>query len=207
MLAPHTMKASATHGPDTPRLHKAMAGEHREAFLSAMGKEISELEFHGTWTIIRKASMPKSANLPFKVRRYPDGRMHKHKATRFCVRGDKQIEGVDYFESYAPVVAWSTVRMIMNMTVQRRWATQQVDFLNAFVQASLSEEVYVELPAMFADEQSNGKENGVILKLNKSLSIDWFRHRDPGIIIFKRDFKNLILHPPSLTQEYTMGAE
>jgi hypothetical protein len=113
MLAPHAMKASATHAPDAPGLHEAMAGAHREAFLSAMWKGISELESHGTWTVIRKMAMPKGANLlpstwAFKVKRYPDGRMRKHKA-RFCVRGDKQLEGVDYFESYAPVVAWSTV--------------------------------------------------------------------------------------------------
>jgi hypothetical protein len=58
--------------------------------------------------------------------------MRKHKA-RFCCRGDKQIEGVDFFESYAPVAAWSTVRMLMNISVQRGWATRQVDFSNAFV--------------------------------------------------------------------------
>jgi hypothetical protein len=64
MLAPHAMKASAIYDPATPRLHEAMAGEHREAFLSAMGKEISELESHSsTWTVIWKTLMPKSANL------------------------------------------------------------------------------------------------------------------------------------------------
>ena len=71
--------------------------------------------------------------------------MQNHKA-RFCVRGDNQIEGVDYFKSCAPVVSWSTFRMIMNMAIQRGWSTRQVDFSNAFVQATLEEEVYVKLP-------------------------------------------------------------
>jgi hypothetical protein len=173
MLAPHAMKASATHDPDTPRLHEAMRGDHRDEFLTAMGKEISELESHGSWTVVRKETMPDGANLlpstwALKLKRYPDGNMRKLKA-RFCVRGDKQIAGVDYFESYAPVASWSTVRMVMNIAIQRGWATRQVDFSNAFVQATLKEEVYVELPEMFRDKQNDGSKDGVVLKLNKSL--------------------------------------
>ncbi len=138
MCHPQAMKASPTSDPDSPRLHDAMSGEHREDFLVAMSKEIEELESHGTWTVIKKSTLPRGANLlpstwAFKIKRYPDGRMRKHKA-RFCCRGDKQIAGVDFFESYAPVVAWSTVRMVMNIAIQQGWASRQVDFSNAFVQ-------------------------------------------------------------------------
>jgi hypothetical protein len=68
-----------------------------------MGNKISELEAHGTWTIVQKASMPSGSNLlpstwALKIKRYLDGSMRKNKA-RFCVRGDKQIAGVDNFES------------------------------------------------------------------------------------------------------------
>ena len=67
----------------TPRLHEAMRGEHRDEFLSAMGKEIAELEAHGIWTIVRKESMSDGANLlpstwALKIKRYPDGRMRKN---------------------------------------------------------------------------------------------------------------------------------
>ena len=42
--------------------------------------------------------------------------MKKIKA-RLCVRGDQQIKEVDYFETYAPVVSWSTVRTVMTLAV------------------------------------------------------------------------------------------
>jgi hypothetical protein len=79
------MKASAAHDPNTPRLHEAMRGEHRDEFLAAMGKEITKLEAHGTWQIVRKEFMPDRANLlpstwALKIKRYPDGRMCKNKA-------------------------------------------------------------------------------------------------------------------------------
>jgi hypothetical protein len=113
MCHPYAMRASMTHDPDLSRLYEAMSGEHREDFLIVMGKEIEELESHGTWDVVKKSSLPSGANIlsstwAFKVKHYPDGRMRMHKA-RFCCRGDKQIEGVDDFESYVPVVAWSTV--------------------------------------------------------------------------------------------------
>ena len=196
LMSPSALSGS-TADPDTPRLHEAMRSEHREEFLHAMGKEIADLEKHGTWTVIRKSSMPTEANLlpstwALKVKRYPDGRLRKHKA-RFCCRGDKQIKNVDYFESYAPVASWTTVRMVMNMAIQRGWATRQVDFSNAFVQADLEEEVYLELPEMFRDENNHGGSDGVVLKLHKSLyglvqaPRSWYFHLQAGLK--KLDFK------------------
>ena len=57
--------------------------------------------------------------------------------------------------------------MVMNIAIQRGWATGQVDFSNAFVQARLKEEVYLDLPAMFSDKNQNSNDEGVVLKLNK----------------------------------------
>lgn len=163
------MKASKAHDPDTPTYHEALSGPHRQEFQEAMAKEIQELEEHGTWKVIERSSLPRGANvLPstwaFKVKRFPDGRMRKFKA-RFCVRGDRQIEGVDYFEKYSPVVSWSTVRMMLCVAASQGLATRQVDFSNAFVQAKLSEDVYIETPKGF---EADG-DKPAVLKLNKSL--------------------------------------
>jgi histone deacetylase 1/2 len=180
-----------------------MRSEHRDEFLTAMGKEITELESHGTWTVIKKETMPTGANLlpstwALKIKRYPDGQKLKSKA-RFCMRGDKQIAGVDYFESYAPVASWTTILMVMNLAVQRGWATRQVDFSNAFVQAELTEEVHVDLPEMFRDEQNHGSKDGVVLKLNKLLyglvqaPLSWYNHLQKGLQ--ELDFKVSKLDP------------
>ena len=85
----------------------------------------------------------------FKLKRLPDGSPLKYK-TRYCVRGDKQIIGVDYFETYAPVVQWSTIRLVLTMVLARGWVSRQVNYTNVFTQAELKEEVYIELPKGFA---------------------------------------------------------
>ena len=76
-----------------------------------------------------------------------------------------QIEGVDYFETYAPVVQWSTVRALLIMSLVLGLETVQIDFSNAFCQADIEEEIYVEMPKDFGD--SKGRD--MVLKLKKSL--------------------------------------
>ena len=102
----------------------------------------------------------------FRLKRFPSGLLRKVKA-RFCARGDLQ-DDVDVFDTYAPVASWSSIRMLTVTAMQKGWITRQIDFSNAFVQAPMSRDVYVSLPAMFAD--SNSIESKLLcLKLRKRL--------------------------------------
>ena len=155
--------------PDNPTLRAAMHGPHADEFTQAMGIEIAALEKGDTWTPMLRSSVPRGTNvLPgtwaLKIKRYPDGRVRKFKG-RYCVRGDKQIKGVDYDETYAPVVAWTTVRMMLVMAATLGLKTTQIDFTNAFVQADCKEDVYIELPTGFNPSTTGD----YILKLNKNL--------------------------------------
>lgn len=76
-----------------------------------------------------------------------------------------QTEGVDFFETYAPVVQWSTIRLLLSTVLTEGWTTRQVDYTNAFAQAELKEEVYVEYPRLFGPKSGTDK----VLHLLKSL--------------------------------------
>ena len=95
------------------------------------------------------------------------------------------MEGIDYYESYAPVASWTTIRMLLCLSVNQGWFTKQVDFSNAFVQAKLTEEVYVSVPKGFASEEANNEK--VVMKLNRSLyglvqaPLCWFEHLTKGL--------------------------
>ena len=156
--------------PDLPTFEQAMSSNEAPHWMAAMKKEIDTLTRIGTWTVVRRA-MAKNrqkrvlkSTWAFRKKRLPDGSLSKYKA-RFCVRGDMQVEGEDYFESYAPVVQWSTVRLMLILSMVYGMETRQVDYVNAFAQADLDEEVYIELPRGYAQEDSED----CVLKLNKSL--------------------------------------
>ena len=114
-----------------------------------------------------------------KKKRYPDGALKTFKA-RLCVRGDQQIDGLDVFETFAPVVDWITVRLLLILSMVLQLATQQVDYTNAFCQAPLDQMVFVELPAEF--ESANK-----VLLLQKSVyglrqsPLNFYKHLRQGL--------------------------
>jgi hypothetical protein len=84
------------------------------------------------------------------MKRYPDGSLSKYKA-RFCAGGHRQIEGVDFFETFAPVVNWTTVRLLLILSQVLSLSSKQVDYTAAFVHAPITDTVYVEIPRGFSE--------------------------------------------------------
>jgi hypothetical protein len=59
------------------------------------------------------------------------------------------VEGVDYFETFAPVVMWLTVRLLLIMSILLELETTQIDYTAAFVHADIGCLVYVAMPPGF----------------------------------------------------------
>jgi Reverse transcriptase (RNA-dependent DNA polymerase) len=155
---------------DTFKYHEALLQPDGEKFEEAEVQEIKTLESLGTWNEVERSSFPADKRIlggtwVFKRKRTPEGVVTKHKA-RFCVRGDQQEAGIDYFETYAPVTMWSTVRTMLVFSTICNLHTVQVDYTNAFAQAVLKEDVYIELPRGLL---SSNSDKDIVLKLYKSL--------------------------------------
>ena len=52
----------------------------------------------------------------FKLQIYPDG-LNKEFKDRFYARGEKQLKGIDFFETYAPVVKCTTIILILILEI------------------------------------------------------------------------------------------
>ena len=119
----------------TPTLSKKMTVTNKDEFIQAMHNEIKGMGQHGTCTITYINSVTGahilSSTWDFKVKRFPYGRLQKFKA-RLFVRGDIQVEGVDYFEKYVPVVSCNTVRLILILNINQVLSKRQVDYANDF---------------------------------------------------------------------------
>lgn len=92
-----------------------MNGPFAEEFWQAAVLEIETLEKMDTWDVVeRTADMkPLPTTWAMRIKRFPDGLIKKMKA-RLCARGDLQQAGVHYHDTlYAPVVQWSTVRILL----------------------------------------------------------------------------------------------
>jgi hypothetical protein len=111
-----------------------MNGADAIGYWKAAQKEIDTLQKKEAWDTVDRE--PWMNVLPgtwaFKCKRYPSGLVKKLKA-RLCVRGDKQIENVDYFSMYASVVSWTTVRLLLILSILLGLSTRQVNYTAAFV--------------------------------------------------------------------------
>ena len=85
-----------------------------------MELEIDTLEDLGAWEVLEYdlETMPNviQSTWAFKCKHFPDGIIMKFKAW-FCAQGDMQLEGVDFFEKYAPVVKWTMIRWMFILEV------------------------------------------------------------------------------------------
>jgi hypothetical protein len=128
-------------------------------FIDAQRPKISGLIDINTFEFIPKTSLPPKTRYldliwTYRRKRRPDGSLKKYKAC-LCVNGSRQIQGVEYTEYFAPVVQWSTIRMVNTLAAMHNLKGKQIDFKQAPPQAKLKEDVYLFFPAGF--EHKNEK--------------------------------------------------
>ena len=165
----HAALTVAAGDNDTYTLREMLKQDDKADFVAAMTKEVKDHESRNHWTILPRSVIPSGTKTilavwSFKRKRYPDGRVLKHKA-RLCAHGGMQTWGVNYWETYAPVVNWMSVRTLMALSIIHDLETRSIDFVLAFPQAPLEVDIYMEPPYGF---DIDGKKS-FILKLNKNL--------------------------------------
>lgn len=116
--------------------------------------EFNALLRNDTWSLI---PCPAGANVVtgkwiFRHKLNPDGSLSRYKA-RWVVRGFTQQAGVDYGETFSPVVKPATIRVVLALATSQHWPINQMDVKNAFLHGTLEETVYAQQPSGFADSQ------------------------------------------------------
>ena len=181
--------AASMADEDTMYLHEALKAPDRAQFLKAMQEEVEAHSRREHWEVVPKSTMPKNQQILKSVwsmkrkRRVATGEIYKWKA-RLCVDGSRQIKGVNYWDTYAPVVSWESVRTLLTLALTKGWVTRQIDFVLAYPQADVECDLYMEIPKMC---NVGGNKRDHVLKLKKNLYGSkqagkvWFRHLLKGL--------------------------
>jgi transposase InsO family protein len=128
---------------------------------------IEEMDAHAanqTWTIqpLPPGRKTVKSKWVFKTKTNEAGEVVRHKA-RLVAKGFSQIKGIDYTETFAPVVRFTSIRCLMALAVKNRMRIHQMDAVTAFLQGELSEEIYMDQPDGFEDD------TGRVCRLKKSI--------------------------------------
>ena len=150
-----------------------------------MEKEVEDHEGHGHWILVPRSTIP-SGNKPikaiwsFKRKRFPDGRLNKHKA-RLCAHGGMQRWGENYWETYSPVVNMISVKLLLVIAKIHGLESKLIDFVLAFPQADHDIDIWMELPIGFQTIEDPDHSQLYVLKLKKNLyglkqaSFNWYK--------------------------------
>lgn len=145
-------------------VREAFESNDHEKWKIAMQEEMSSHKENCTWTLTSLPPGRKAirAKWVFKLKSDGNGKANRYKA-RLVAKGYAQKAGIDYTETFSPVVRHGTIRFLMALAAQNEMKIFQMDAITAFLQGELSEEIFLEQPEMFNDGTSR------VCKLNKAI--------------------------------------
>lgn len=149
---------------DPVTVRDAMVSENSANWKTAMNDEFNLLIENRTWSLVELPPNRKAINSRwvFKTKHNASGDVERHKA-RLVVKGCAQKKGIDYEETFSPVVRYGSIRYLIAIAAKCNLMIDQMDAVTAFLHGDLSDEIYMRQPELFDDG------TGRVCRLNKSL--------------------------------------
>ena len=133
--------------------NQAMKSTEKDFWHDACVSEYNSLMENNTWVLVPKPAGRKIVGCKwvFKVKENTDGTIDKYKA-RLVAQGFSQSPGIDYQETFAPVVRYETVRFLFAVSAQLGFSVHHMDVTTAFLNGKLEERIYMRQPPGFEDQ-------------------------------------------------------
>ena len=151
---------------DPKNVNQAMSSQNAKEWKQAMENEINSLKKNKVWSLVKLPEGKKAIGSKwiFKQKRDADGNVERFKA-RLVAQGYNQIYGVDYDETFSPVVRFESIRAVIALAARHNVELQQMDVKTAFLNGELQETIYMKQPDGFVKK---GEEELVCL-LHRSI--------------------------------------
>jgi Reverse transcriptase (RNA-dependent DNA polymerase) len=199
---PVAFAAATKNHPDVLSQRQMLQADDHAKFIASQLPEMQGLVDSDVFEYLTMSDLPSRPRLLNAIWSYrrkfrPDGLLLKHKS-RICADGSQQRYGIDYWETYAPVVHWSTIRLVLVLAALLKLKSRQVDYTQAFPQAPLDDNVFMRIPQgwyvdpasqqlkQHPDPTSKDMEHCIRLKRNlygvKQAARNWYLHLQKGLL-------------------------
>ena len=139
--------------PDNPKtLTEARRSPEWPQWEKAIQAELDQLHKMGTWELVDppKGRVPVGNKWVLTKKYDKQGNLQKFKA-RLVAKGYTQMPGMDYTDTYAPVVRLETIRTLLALAISENWEIQQMDVKGAYLNGRIKEEIYMKQPDGYDD--------------------------------------------------------
>jgi hypothetical protein len=152
--------------PEPPSLNEALRGPNAKQWQEALDYEINQLEKMGTWIVedLPAGQKPIPCGEVLRTKRGPNGEVQSYRV-RIVAGGHRQVEGVNYTETFSAAAKMPTVRVVLANAAQQNWEMEHIDVKSAYLNAPLEETIYMKAPRGVLKPGQEGK----VLRLVKGL--------------------------------------
>lgn len=142
---------------------KALQSDDLDNWRQAMDEELASMKKYDVWDITLRPADKKviKSKWIYSLKENPHSGQRRYKA-RLVTLGCGQRPGIDYEETFAPVVRIETIRLLLSISAQKGRKVKMYDVETVFLHGRLKEEIFMELP-----NEYQGKNQ--ICKLKKSI--------------------------------------
>ena len=132
---------------DPQSFKEAVSGPEAPLWKEAINIEVESILHNHTWEMVDlpPCCKPLGYKWIFKKKMKADGSIDKYKAS-LVIKGYRQKEGLDYFDTYSLVARITSIRMLIAIAALYNLEIHQIDVKTAFLNGDLDEEIYMEQP-------------------------------------------------------------
>ncbi|KAK1558179.1 hypothetical protein QYE76_027154, partial [Lolium multiflorum] len=189
---------------DPATYEEAMMSPDSNKWQEAMKSEMGSMYDNKVWTLVELPDSRKAVENKwiFKRKTDADGNITVYKA-RLVAKGFRQIQGVDYDETFSPVAKLKSVRILLAIAAFFDYEIWQMDVKTAFLNGDIEEELYMVQPKGFVDPKNADK----VCKLQRSIyglkqaSRSWNRR----VLISVKGYLNNSFSMKDLGEAYILG--
>lgn len=143
-----------------------MSDINSQRWLEAMKSEMDSMYLNQVWTLVDppKGIVPIGCKWVFKTKIGLDGKVETNKV-KLVVKGYHERQGVDYEETFSPVVMLKSIKILLAITAHYDYEIWQMDVKTTFLNGYIDQDIYMEQPKGFTPKDQTGK----VCKLKRSI--------------------------------------
>lgn len=143
----------------------ALSRTDSDRWRQAIEAELASFEENDAWEVVEKPDSATVVKCKWVFKKKFDSENNVRYKARLVAKGYTQKPGVDYDETFSPVIRHSTLRFLLGLSVQLNLKTTHLDVTTAFLNGSLTETVYMMRPECFEKSVNRGQ----VLKLKRAI--------------------------------------
>ena len=161
--AVHSAFAASVISSAVPATYdQAVVSSDKSLWLAAIKVELDAHAENSTWSLVHLPAGRRAIGCRWVFTIKDSTNPPTYKA-RLVAQGFRQVYGLDYFETFSPVVRYESIRIVLALSAHFGLLIHQMDVSTAFLNGTLDEEIYMRIP------DGIDAPHGLVCKLNKSL--------------------------------------